>query len=225
MAVYGYGRVSTDRQADEGQSLEVQRRQIEGWALMHGRTVDRFVVDAGISGSVPLRERPDGGAMLLRLINGDTLVAAKLDRLFRSALDALQVTEELRGRGVDLVLLDLGGSVTGSGMSRLFLTITAAFAEAERDRIRERIRETKRDQKNRRRYLGGGVPKGWRVTPDGYLEEETAEQTGLIQARSLRDDGLSLRAIQRRIEDDHGIRISLGALHNSLQPKTEFDKK
>src|SRR4051812_5019085 len=33
----------------------------------------------------------------------------------------------------------LGGDIAGNGLSKLFLTIAAAFAEAERDRIRERI--------------------------------------------------------------------------------------
>ncbi|HME21272.1 MAG TPA: recombinase family protein, partial [Acetobacteraceae bacterium] len=45
----------------------------------------------------------------------------------------------LKGRGVKLHLLDLGGDIAGNGISKLFLTIAAAFAEAERDRIRERI--------------------------------------------------------------------------------------
>jgi DNA invertase Pin-like site-specific DNA recombinase len=36
MATFGYCRVSTAKQAAEGESLDVQRRQIEGYALMHG---------------------------------------------------------------------------------------------------------------------------------------------------------------------------------------------
>ena len=77
--------------------------------------------------------------------------AAKLDRLFRSALDALKVVEDLKKRGVALHLLDLGGDISGNGLSKLFLTIAAAFAEAERDRIRERIGQVKADQKARGR--------------------------------------------------------------------------
>ncbi len=61
------------------------------------------------------------------------VIAPKLDRLFRSALDALQVVEMLKARGVKLHLLDLGGDIAGNGLSKLFLTIAAAFAEAERD--------------------------------------------------------------------------------------------
>jgi putative DNA-invertase from lambdoid prophage Rac len=44
MAVYGYVRVSTARQASEGESLEVQKRQIEGYAHMHGLTLASMVI-------------------------------------------------------------------------------------------------------------------------------------------------------------------------------------
>ena len=90
------------------------------------------------------------------------VIAPKLDRLFRSALDALKVVEDLKKRSVALHLLDLGGDISGNGLSKLFLTIAAAFAEAERDRIRERIGQVKADQKARGRYLGGKVPFGFR---------------------------------------------------------------
>ena len=54
-------------------------------------------------------------------------------------------------------------------LSKLFLTIAAAFAEAERDRIRERIGQVKADQKARGRFLGGAVPFGYRLGDDGAL--------------------------------------------------------
>jgi putative DNA-invertase from lambdoid prophage Rac len=41
----------------------------------------------------------------------------------------------VKARRVALHLLDLGGDISGNGLSKLFLTIAAAFAEAERDRI------------------------------------------------------------------------------------------
>ena len=72
----------------------------------------------------------------------------------------------LKARGVALHLLDLGGDISGNGLSKLFLTIAAAFAEAERDRIRERIGQVKADQKARGRNLGGKVPFGYpRASP------------------------------------------------------------
>ena len=44
---------------------------------------------------------------------------------------------------VSLLMIDLGGDVTGNGISKLVFTILSAVAEAERDRIRERIRDVK----------------------------------------------------------------------------------
>ena len=155
MAAYGYCRVSTARQASEGESLDVQRRQIEGYAHMHGLTLCGVAVEDGVSGSVPVHERPKGGPLFAKLRKGDIVIAPKLDRLFRSALDALQVVEDLRKRSVSLHLLDLGGDISGNGLSKLFLTIAAAFAEAERDRIRERIGQVKADQKARGRARHG----------------------------------------------------------------------
>ena len=176
MATYGYCRVSTAAQVSEGESLDVQRRVLEGWAHMQGQRLDAVFVERGVSGSVPLVQRPEGARLWAGLRRGDTVVAAKLDRLFRSALDALQAVEELKDRGVALVLLDLGGDISGNGLSKLFLTIAAAFAEAERDRIRERVAQVKRDQRQRGRYLGGRVPYGFRVGEDGALEPVPDQQ-------------------------------------------------
>ena len=200
MAVYGYCRVSTVRQATEGESLEVQQRQIQGYAHMHGLTLAGVVVEEGVSGSVPVEERPVGGPLFAKLQRGDIVIAAKLDRLFRSALDALKVVENLKGRGVKLHLLDLGGDIAGNGLSKLFLTIAAAFAEAERDRIRERIGQVKADQKARGRYLGGKVPFGFRRGESGELVPHEGEQEAIQEMVVLRSQGKPLRAIAEAVQ-------------------------
>src|SRR6202044_917197 len=94
-------------------------------------------------------------------------------------LDALKVVENLKTRGVHLHLLDLGGDIAGNGLSKLFLTIAAAFAEAERDRIRERIGQSKADQKARGRYLGGILPFGFRRGDAGDLVKHPGEQAAI----------------------------------------------
>jgi hypothetical protein len=98
-------------------------------------------------------------------------------------------------RGVALHLLDLGGDISGNGLSKLFLTIAAAFAEAERDRIRERIGQVKADQKARGRYLGGKVPFGFRRGEGGGLVPHEVEQETIREIVALRGQGRSLRAI------------------------------
>jgi putative DNA-invertase from lambdoid prophage Rac len=213
MAVYGYCRVSTLRQANEGESLDVQRRQIEGYSLMHGLTLDGVLVEEGVSGSVPVEERPVGGQLFAKLERGDIIIAAKLDRLFRSALDALKVVESLKGRGVKLHLLDLGGDIAGNGLSKLFLTIAAAFAQAERDRIRERIGQVKADQKARGRFLGGSVQFGYRLGDNGELVPHELEQEAIREMIALKSQGRSLRAIAAEMQArGHQIsHVSVGA--------------
>jgi putative DNA-invertase from lambdoid prophage Rac len=51
---------------------------------MHGLTLAGVLVEEGVSGSVPVEDRPVGGLLFARLQHGDIVIAAKLDRLFRS---------------------------------------------------------------------------------------------------------------------------------------------
>jgi len=159
---YGYARVSTLRQADEGESLETQQRVIAGYATMHDLQVEKVFVERAGSGSKPLAERPEGAALLALLKPGDVVITPRLDRMFRSALDALAVLGKLKTAGISMHMADLGGDTTGNGVSKLVFTMLSAVAEAERDRTRERIAEVKADQRRRGRFLGGSVPFGWR---------------------------------------------------------------
>src|SRR6478736_7316029 len=185
MAVYSYTRVSTTAQAEEGESLGAQQRRVEGYGMQHDLTVDRHFVERGVSGSVPLVERPEGKTLLAILKPGDVIITPKLDRMFRSALNALGVLEGLKQQGVSLHMIDLGGDVTGNGISKLVFTILSTVAEAERDRIRERIRDVKADQRKRKRYLGGIVPFGWQVGQNGELVEVPAEQAAIRRVMDL----------------------------------------
>src|SRR3954453_22865753 len=193
VAVYGYVRVSTEKQAEECESLGAQRRTIEGYAMMQGLTLDEVFVERGVSGSRPIGERPEGARMLGKVRPGDVIITPKLDRMFRSALDALDVLARLKDRDVSLHMIDLGGDVTGNGISKLVFTILSAVAEAERDRIRERIADVKRDQRTRGRFLGGTVPFGFRLGEDGELVEHQEEQAAIREARMMKARGASLR--------------------------------
>jgi putative DNA-invertase from lambdoid prophage Rac len=219
VAIFGYCRVSTLRQANEGESLDVQRRQIEGYALMHGLAVDEILVEGNVSGAIPVEERPVGRALFARLVAGDVIIAAKLDRLFRSALDGLTTVENLRQRGVGLHLLDLGGDISGNGMSKLFLTIAAAFAEAERDRIRERIGQAKADQKARGLYLGGKLPFGFKRGDAGELVPIDSQQEAIREIVALRAQGRPLRTIARELQAK-GHRISREGVAGVLEAQT-----
>ena len=62
MRVFGYSRVSTSEQADEGFSLDTQRQQIAGYAMMKGWQVDEHFVERGVSARrrSPIGQRASG---------------------------------------------------------------------------------------------------------------------------------------------------------------------
>ena len=198
MRVFGYSRVSTAEQADEGVSLAAQQQQIAGYAMIKGWTVAEHFVERGVSGSTPLADRPEGKRMLATVGKGDILVVAKLDRAFRSAADALTVLEELKDQGVGLHMIDLGGDVIGNGISKMVFTILAAVAEGERDRLRERIRDAKRHLSSQGVFSGGKRPFGYDIVLDGEVSRlvpNEAEMAVIDRMQAMRRHGATLRVI------------------------------
>ncbi len=195
MSVYGYIRVSTKSQSEDGLSLDAQERQLKGYAMMQGLEIDEIFVERAVSGWKPFGSRPEGARLAAFLQEGDVVLCPKLDRMFRSARDALTVSDELKKLGVSLHLVDLGGDVTGNGISKMFFTIVAAFAEFERDRIAERISDVKATEREKGRFLGGSRPFGYQVSEDGSLIPDSAEQETIKHVLDLRARGQSYRGI------------------------------
>jgi putative DNA-invertase from lambdoid prophage Rac len=196
--ILGYCRVSTTEQADGGASLAAQQQQIIGYAMMKGWTVTEFYIEAGVSGSVPLADRPEGHRLLAAAGKGDIIITAKLDRAFRSAADALAVLEEFKDQGIALHMIDLGGDVTGNGISKMVFTILAAVAEGERDRIRERIRDAKRHLTSQGVFSGGKRPYGFDIVQDGDVQRivpNATEQAVIERMKAMRAAGATYRAI------------------------------
>src|ERR1700674_103017 len=202
MTIFGYVRVSTVEQSTNGSSLAAQQSQIAGYMQMRGwPDAPVFMVESGVSGSVPLDQRPEGTRLLSHLKPGDSVVVTKLDRMFRSAVDALGILEQLKAFGVSLHMLDLGGDVTGNGISKLVFSILAAVAEAERDRIRERIRDVKQHMKAAGMHHGGRRPFGWRVEDKRYVPVEN-EQAVIGRIRELAAAGAGARRISTALRRD-----------------------
>lgn len=198
MRVFGYVRVSTAEQASSGMSLEAQQNQVRGYAMIKGWEISDIFIEAGVSGSTPFAERPEGQRLLATVKSGDAIVTPKLDRAFRSASDALGTLEELKADGVALHMIDLGGDVCGNGISKLVFTILSAVAENERERIRERIRDVKRDAAARGMYNGGKVPFGWTLLGRRLIKNED-EQRVISTMLGMKERGVGLREISRAV--------------------------
>ena len=91
-------------------------------------------------------------------------------------------------------MIDLGGDVTGNGISKLVFTILSAVAENARDAIRERVREAKRYRVTQSLYNGGKRPFGFDVV-DGRLVPNANEQAALKHGKGMQANGDSLRSI------------------------------
>lgn len=210
MAVYGYCRVSTAEQVS-GTSLTEQERMIQGAAMIQGKSVDRIFTDGGVSGSVPLSERPEGSDLFAVVEAGDTVIASKLDRLFRNAADALTTAQEFKDKGIDLIVADIGTDpVTQNGTSKMFFGMLALMSEFERDRIRERQADGIRNKREAGGHTGGKRKFGYRIEGAGKsarLVPIPEEQAAIEKMRRLRDNGLSFRDISAEIIAD-GFEVS-----------------
>ena len=119
----GYARVSTE---DQNLQLQVD-------ALLRAECGQVFTDKAGGSHT----DRPGLKVALAALSRGDCLVVWKLDRLGRSVKDLVELAARFRHAGVDLRSLS-DGIDTASATGRFFFHVMSAFAEMERELIRER---------------------------------------------------------------------------------------
>ena len=121
----GYARVST---WDQDPQLQID-------ALLRDGVKPPDIWEDRISGAAA--KRPVLEAMLKDLRPGDTVVVWKLDRLGRNAEYILQVARKIQEKGAYLRILDFGMDTSTAGGTMMF-QVLAAFAEFERNLIRER---------------------------------------------------------------------------------------
>lgn len=209
MSIYGYVRVSTLQQANEGDSLETQLKQIGSYASLKGYEIplENFVTERGVSGSLEFEKRPEGAKLFERLQSGDVLIFSKLDRAFRNTRNALNTLHELKIRGVSVHFIDLGGDVTNDGIGSVIFTILSAFASFERERIATRIREVKQVQKTEGKFLGGFTRFGFSVDGD-RLVPNPEQQSIIKEMKGMRRRGMSLRRISKWLDRTHGVTMS-----------------
>lgn len=221
--VWGYCRVSTRAQANEGFSLDDQQSRIAGYCQANALpSPTRFFVDAATSGTVSLQKREQGQGMLEIVRKGDHIVVTRGDRLFRSAKNALEVAELLRDKGVELHLMDMGGPVLNSSVSRLVFGILMMVANMESERIGERTASVKEHLRKQGRFVGGLVPVGYKKTKDGRLVRDREWTRQSAQIQKLSRQGLSVRKIAAEMKS-HGLQLSYSTVYAVLTDKRKVD--
>lgn len=151
MALLGYARVSTNQQDLTNQ---IERLISEGV-----RDSSDFLFTDKASGKTDKRQGLQ--TLLVKAREGDVILVTKLDRLGRNTADMISIIEELHSRKIAIRFLDDGISTDGN-MGKMVVTILAAVAQAERERILERTNE------GRRAAIGKGIKMGRKpsITPE-----------------------------------------------------------
>jgi site-specific DNA recombinase len=144
--IIGYSRVSTDEQAKDGVSIDMQARKIASYADVKDWTVDEVIADAGHSAKS--LHRP-GMTRLMQMVEAgqvSTVIVYKLDRLTRSVADLDRLVKLFERKGVALVSLQESLDAT-TATGRLMMNLLASVSQWEREVIGERTKDAMRELK------------------------------------------------------------------------------
>lgn len=195
MTIIAYIRVSTTRQASEGQSLEAQEQRIRSWASQHGHKIGQLFCDSGLSGG-RADNRPELQKAIQSACDGKaTLVVVSLSRLARSTLDAITIFNRLEQAGAQFVSLSEQLD-TSTAAGKMIFRIMAVLAEFERELISERTSSVLQHMREQGLRLGGSLPFGYDMAPDGVsLVANPKEQSLVREMKDMRQAGASLKDI------------------------------
>ena len=130
---FGYIRVSTRKQARDGNSLEAQREALTDAGA------EKIYTDAFTGTKM---ERPEWDKLRAQLRRGDVLIVTRLDRLARSVSQASGLITEMIDEGITINVLNLG-ILSNDSVNTLLRNVLLSFAQFERDMIVQRTQEGK----------------------------------------------------------------------------------
>ena len=196
MKAYGYARVSTTGQQDEGVSLAHQQERIRAWCVANGHQLVSLAVETG-SGA-----RADNRVELQRTISAacaagreGIVVVYSLSRFSRSVRDTLAMADRLDRAGANLASLSENLD-TSSAVGRMIFKLLSTLNEFERDLLAERTANALGHMRRQGVRISGRVPLGNRLAADAItLLPDADGQAAVARIVELRTAGRSLNAI------------------------------
>lgn len=158
-----YIRVSTDKQREEGYSVDIQKERLKAYAasMFPSATVKEYVDDGFSGGSL---DRPKMQTLIEDVKEGNVthVIVMKLDRLSRSQKDTLYLIEDVF-LPHNVAFVSMGESFnTATPFGRAVIGILSVFAQLERENIFERTRSGMQKRVELGYWPGGGrVPYGY----------------------------------------------------------------
>ena len=150
--VYGYIRVSTDRQ-----TVENQRFEINEFCQKHQMVVERWISDEGVSGTKDPSKR-DLGKLLKKVKKGDVIICSELSRLGRTLLMIMGILNYCMQHEVQIWTIKENYRLGDDISSKVLAFAFSLSAEIERNLIRQRNKEALARKKAEGVILGR--PKG-----------------------------------------------------------------
>ena len=192
----GYIRVSTDKQADHGISLDAQQAKLTAYAQLYDVELVDSIVNAGASAKTLERPGLQRALGLLRKGQANALLVAKLDRLTRSVKDLGALVEDYFSSD-DITLLSVADNIdTRTAAGRLVLNVLGSVAQWERETIGERTKDALAHKRANGERTSLHAPYGFQIAADGKtLVPDAAEQALLAAIREARQRKLSQRAV------------------------------
>ena len=187
-----YSRVSTREQAEQGYSLEAQKRACEKFASNSGYEVDRIFIEKGESAKTQNRTE------LLKLLRYaaqnkkrlSALIVYKFDRLTRNLSDQIELITKFSSLGVRILSATENNENTAVG--KLMRNIIGAFAQFDNDAKGERTREGMKQAVREGRWCWN-APKGYTSSRDHLgkpILVPTDEKVFIKEAFLLAETGL-----------------------------------
>ncbi len=155
-----YIRVSTDRQAKEGDSLEEQESELKKFCDYRNFKIHQVLIEKGKSGGNT--NRPEYKKLVedIEAKKINAVVVKKLDRLSRSLLDFEQLMTRLQEKEVEFISLRENFDTT-TAMGKAMLRIALVFAQLEREQTSERISDVLHYRASLGYHNGGCPPYGY----------------------------------------------------------------
>lgn len=184
--VYGYIRVSTDHQDCENQKYGIKAK-----AKILGLVIDKYIEDAGVSGTKEPDKRALGGC-LRRLNAGDVIICSELSRLGRKLFMIMRILEHCMNVGAKVYTVKDGYELGDNIQSKVMAFAFGLSAEIERDLISQRTKEAlalRKSQglklgrafgsKNKRHKLDGKHDIVCKMSENGYSKMKIAKKLGV----------------------------------------------
>jgi DNA invertase Pin-like site-specific DNA recombinase len=213
--VYGYARVSTDRQVRSGLSLQHQEEVIKAHYERCFKETHEFAgvlpETKGVSAfKLPFHKRPVGAQIFKQLSKGDILLVDKPDRLFRSCRDCENTLHWLEKCGATLCIIDFMGATIDqqTWMGRHMLRNMISFAELESYLKSRRAMDT-HAVKRAQGKGHGGMKYLCDNTPEGTAYMPSATIALAKHAWDLRSRGMSIPAVKEALEVEYCANHSL----------------